>query len=311
MLAMKRVSPFLILLLACAGSSEAYSGRYTLSAPVATEEQRDLLSVVTEIQFPSSVTNIGDAMDTLLHPSGYQLASLGNPYLGILLDLPLPAVHRRLGPITIENALQTLAGEPFQPVFDPVRRLVSFELKSAYLPAPASAAINPAPGEPAGSSLTTSKVVLSGAPVTTEGSSLLPQLQDVPVTGAPSFSNSSDVARHEPLPPSGQPSPVAPAPALSPDDIVMPSRSWQLSPGQTLRSGLEGWADEAGWSVVWDLNVDYDVEATITLTGSFIHAVSRVVRAYCENGVPLGFTSFPGNRVLKLTALESVDGCAP
>ena len=44
-----------------------------------------------------------------------------------LFALPLPEVHRQLGPMSLQQALETLAGPAFQLVEDPVHRLVAFE----------------------------------------------------------------------------------------------------------------------------------------------------------------------------------------
>jgi len=46
----------------------------------------------------------------------------------VLLDLPLPAIHRTIGPMTLDRALNTLSGEAFELIVDPVHRKVAFEL---------------------------------------------------------------------------------------------------------------------------------------------------------------------------------------
>ena len=43
------------------------------------------------------------------------------------MALPLPAVHRNLGPMPVKRELETLAGPAFRLVEDPVHRLVTFE----------------------------------------------------------------------------------------------------------------------------------------------------------------------------------------
>ncbi|MGH8490231.1 MAG: FimV/HubP family polar landmark protein, partial [Gammaproteobacteria bacterium] len=52
--------------------------------------------------------------------------------LPTLLGWPLPAVHRTLGPMRLDEALKTLAGPAHYLVVDPVHRLVSFELREPY-----------------------------------------------------------------------------------------------------------------------------------------------------------------------------------
>ncbi|MEL0587559.1 MAG: pili assembly chaperone [Candidatus Thiodiazotropha sp. (ex. Lucinoma kazani)] len=109
-------------------------GRYTAIDPVATSQQSDVLSVVVTMNFPDQITTVGGAIQHLLHRSGYRLAALeaSDPNIPTLLDLPLPSVHRRLGPIKIDNALRTLSGPAWDLVVDPVHRLVSFDLLESY-----------------------------------------------------------------------------------------------------------------------------------------------------------------------------------
>ena len=108
--------------------------RYTAIDPVATAQQSDILSVVVTLDFTDQVISVGDAIRHLLSRSGYRLASLdaSDTALPILLKSPLPLIHRRLGPIKIDNALMTLAGPAWDLIVDPVHRLVSFELLEQY-----------------------------------------------------------------------------------------------------------------------------------------------------------------------------------
>ncbi len=114
---------------------ETRVGRYRTVEPVATVAQADPLAAVIELSFPRpTVSTVGQALEHLLVRSGYRLAGdeASDPAMQVLLALPLPEIHRRLGPITLRNAFQTLAGEGFRLVLDPVYRLVSFELVDAY-----------------------------------------------------------------------------------------------------------------------------------------------------------------------------------
>jgi len=115
------------------------AGRYARVTPAATPEQSNPLSVIINIAFASNITNVGEALEHLLVRSGYRLADLdaSDPYLPILLSRPLPHVHRRLGPITLHDALITLAGEAWYLSVDPVNRLISYELLEKFRPAPA------------------------------------------------------------------------------------------------------------------------------------------------------------------------------
>ena len=128
----------LLGLLAVSTAAQADSpyqvGRYISVDPVATPVQKDLLSVVVTVDFTDQIQTVGDAMTHILLRSGYRLASLdaSDPALPVLLNSPLPLVHRQLGPIRIDNALSALAGPAWDLVIDPVNRLVSFDLLERY-----------------------------------------------------------------------------------------------------------------------------------------------------------------------------------
>lgn len=104
-------------------------GRYATVRAVPTPEQRDLLVAQISLSFPESVVTVGEAVHHLLQPSGYRLSPqyAAEPSRHGLLNLPLPAPHRTLGPMPLRTALETLAGSSFRLVEDPVHRLVSFE----------------------------------------------------------------------------------------------------------------------------------------------------------------------------------------
>lgn len=88
---------------------------------------------MVDVRFPRPAHTVGDAMLHLLPPSGYQLADTRNadPQVVLLMTRPLPEVHRQIGPMTLHDALTTLAGAGWQLEVDPVHRLVSFRLHSA------------------------------------------------------------------------------------------------------------------------------------------------------------------------------------
>ena len=84
---------------------------------------------IDRIMFPVDVVTVGDALATALYSSGYRLAATeeADASRDILMPLPLPDAHRRLGPMPLRLALQTLAGPAWRLLEDPVYRLVAFE----------------------------------------------------------------------------------------------------------------------------------------------------------------------------------------
>lgn len=110
-------------------ASDLQVGRYSLFSATPTEAQSELLAATVTVRLPDRIQTVGEAVRYLLHRSGYRLAapeSIG-PDTAALFALPLPAAHRNLGPMTLEDALETLAGPAFHLVQDPVHRLITFE----------------------------------------------------------------------------------------------------------------------------------------------------------------------------------------
>jgi type IV pili sensor histidine kinase/response regulator len=104
-------------------------GRYHSVNAIPSKEQQALLQVIIEVTLPEEVGDIQAAVDYLLLRSGYQFTVLPQSLdVQQLLQKPIPAVHRHLGPMTLESALQTLAGNPFQLTVDPVHRQVGYAL---------------------------------------------------------------------------------------------------------------------------------------------------------------------------------------
>ena len=104
-------------------------GRYSLISATPTEAQAALLAATITVRFPERIQTVGEALPYLLQRSGYRLAaaeSIGAD-TAALFALPLPAVHRNLGPMTLRDALEILAGPAFHLVQDPVHRLITYE----------------------------------------------------------------------------------------------------------------------------------------------------------------------------------------
>ncbi len=129
----------LVLMLCVTCSAQAAQpslqvGRYSTTAPIPLANQQDLFEVIVDVDFPVGVDTVGAALHYLLARSGFHLADLkaSCPSMATLLSLPLPAVHRELGPMPLLDAIKTLAGPTHHLVFDPVHRLASFQLRAQY-----------------------------------------------------------------------------------------------------------------------------------------------------------------------------------
>ena len=107
--------------------TEIRYGRYTLVNTEPTAEQRDLLAQIIDVSIsPNLNSSVQEAMHYVLQRSGYSLCPAAEP-VKILFTRPLPAAHYRLGPISLRNALQVLAGPAWQLTTDEVSRSVCFE----------------------------------------------------------------------------------------------------------------------------------------------------------------------------------------
>lgn len=111
-------------------------GRYTLVSTEPTPEQRDLLAQLIEVTIPSNLNpSVEDALHHVLQRSGYSLCP-ASPAVQVLFTRPLPAAHYRLGPITLRNALQVLAGPAWPLTVDEVSRSVCFTPQTTDLATP-------------------------------------------------------------------------------------------------------------------------------------------------------------------------------
>lgn len=109
-------------------------GRYTLVSVKSADAQREPLNQLIDITMPVSLVNsVGDGFRYLLFQSGYSLCGHYGAEFAELLNRPLPAVQRRLGPVRLSEALQVVAGPAWRMTVDEVNREVCFVLRDAYL----------------------------------------------------------------------------------------------------------------------------------------------------------------------------------
>lgn len=119
--------------------SRILESRY-LSAQVGPEDaQTDLLQSIVDLRVPEQITTVGEALDYLLRPYGFQLndahevdeqPEVDEQYLLLVLTLPEP--HRDLGSMTLMDALTTLGGKSFRPLINPVKRSVRYQLREGF-----------------------------------------------------------------------------------------------------------------------------------------------------------------------------------
>ena len=102
-------------------------GRYTLVELAPMAAQRDLLLQTVDVSMPEDArATVGDGLRHVLKRSGYQLCETAHAVIE-LYALPLPAAHLHLGPMSLRDALLTLAGPAWELHADDRKRQVCFD----------------------------------------------------------------------------------------------------------------------------------------------------------------------------------------
>jgi len=79
---------------------------------------------------------------------------------------------------------------------------------------------------------------------------------------------------------------------------------WEAPKGETLRTLLMDWGEKSGWTIVWQLERDYVLEAGVVFRGTFTDVASAILRTFARAmPAPVG-TFYNGNRVLLITTQE-------
>lgn len=108
----------------------ARTGRYQMISLAPRAGERNLLQQVVTIDLPPSMTiSVRDGMRHVLSDSGLRLCS---PLAQAgFFSMPLPAVHRQLGPTTLRTALQVLAGPGWRLTVDHGQRTACYERRAS------------------------------------------------------------------------------------------------------------------------------------------------------------------------------------
>lgn len=80
---------------------------------------------------------------------------------------------------------------------------------------------------------------------------------------------------------------------------------WDAPAGETLRTLLMQWGEQSGWTVVWKLDRDYNLEAGVVFRGKFTEVAAAFIRSFARaTPAPIG-TFYKGNRVLVINTQEN------
>ncbi|WP_315923089.1 toxin co-regulated pilus biosynthesis Q family protein [Mesorhizobium sp. SP-1A] len=70
-----------------------------------------------------------------------------------------------------------------------------------------------------------------------------------------------------------------------------------VSAGQMLHPVLAEWASKSGWTVIWESEYDYRIEANASFNGNFVDAVTQIVTAMAEARPAITVDFYQGNNV--------------
>ncbi len=80
--------------------------------------------------------------------------------------------------------------------------------------------------------------------------------------------------------------------------------NWAVLADSSLRASLQGWAEAAGWTLVWEGPFDFRIQVSAEFEGSFEEAVAALVDAVHLSDPGLGVTLYRGNKVVHARSAE-------
>jgi hypothetical protein len=78
--------------------------------------------------------------------------------------------------------------------------------------------------------------------------------------------------------------------------VAPPAPAWTIKQGETLTQALNDWAKKAGYSVVWNADHTFPIEAAASFDGDFISAVRTLFDAYKDSDRPVVADLYPDQK---------------
>lgn len=91
------------------------------------------------------------------------------------------------------------------------------------------------------------------------------------------------------------------SPGQSASAGVKPSWVVKLEDG-TLSKTFARWAHDAGWQLLWEMPVDFRIDANTRLEGEFEQAVTTVADSLADADSPMQVVLYRGNHVIRVTS---------
>lgn len=96
-----------------------------------------------------------------------------------------------------------------------------------------------------------------------------------------------------------EPAAVIETVSVTAEPVALPV--WEVERGRMLREQMENWAAQAGYTLIWSAQNDYEMQSSATFSGVFIEAVKNLFAALASNGVALRVTIYQGNNVMEVS----------
>jgi hypothetical protein len=83
---------------------------------------------------------------------------------------------------------------------------------------------------------------------------------------------------------------------------------WAVHRGETLSQMLHRWADDAGFTIVYQADIDYVLQADVVIRGTFSEAAGQVIESFANASPPISADYYLGNKVIVVRSSGEFDG---
>jgi hypothetical protein len=85
------------------------------------------------------------------------------------------------------------------------------------------------------------------------------------------------------------------------------SSEWEVRQGETLSQLLNRWGDDSGFTIVYQADTDYVLQANVVIRGTFSEASGQVIESFASAKPPITADFFLGNKVIVVRSASDFD----
>lgn len=86
------------------------------------------------------------------------------------------------------------------------------------------------------------------------------------------------------------------------------ANEWDVRSGETLSQLLHRWGDDAGYTIVYQADTDFVLQADVVIRGTFSEASGQVIESFSNANPPITADFFLGNKVIVVRSANEFDG---